>query len=99
MARLQLSATALEDDPTGLPLWQQLNPAWPQEIRDFDNDHGTDMQDWLEQHGRRFREWEPLASKGILHTLDETFVEDQPEAEEGLATEWEVCSSWFQASD
>lgn len=94
MARLQLSQFTLEDDLKHLPLWQQLDPAWPQEIEDFDRKNNTDIQAWLTQHGMRLRDQNVgFGDRGVLFSPDNHYLEDQPQAEEGHATEREVWSS------
>ncbi|CAN8102336.1 unnamed protein product [Discula destructiva] len=93
-ARLQMCAPAVP--PANVPLWQQLDPSWPQEILDYNNLHKTDIQHWLELHGRRWRTETSAPEKGFLYHLDEAFVENQPTAEEGFATEWEYWGGILQ---
>ncbi|CAN8101090.1 unnamed protein product [Discula destructiva] len=90
-ARMQMS----QPSP---PLWLTLNPAWPVELQNFDNQHGTAVLKSLQKFGLRMLIGPGnYTHLGLIHPKEEFFVEDEPDAEEGYATEHKFFGGIFGA--
>lgn len=72
------------------PLWLTLNPHWPIEIAELSASTGLYILELLQAHGDRWTMVNHRRVWGIMSSNEEVFVEDQPEAEEGSATEYQV---------
>lgn len=77
-------------DHTTDPLWLTIKPAWKQEVQAFSQATGVDVLRALTTHGLRHCVNELDLQDGLMRTSHETFLEDEPENEEGWATENQV---------
>lgn len=73
--------------PDLLPWWLQIDPAWAQELEDFNTANNTDILYYLQTFGMRWASDNDYSRFGFLWTDFDTYVEDQPKNEEGWAQE------------
>lgn len=73
-----------------MPLWLQINPAWRSEILALESQTSSEIFKALRVHGLRHKLSESSYAGGEIVTEYEDYMEDDPEFEEGRATEHRV---------
>lgn len=77
--------------PGDEPLWLTLQPSWRQMLVEFNTQNNVDILDCLQLFGRRMKHIEAeYVDNGVFFPLHEVFWHNEPDAEEGWATEYQV---------